>query len=142
MGNRRRRATRGVRYSVIAASRHAFGRVDAPDIRSLDPAGDVAGLDTAPAATAFEQLCHDPGLGPREQRGPYIGALPDATDVSGDDDLAAIADHFLVDPAVGALPVAHMPPVIERAQHLDWPIPAHKHPVDRIAVARPLAHEN
>ena len=58
-------------------------------------------------------------------------------DPAFDDDGPLAGEHSLVHPALGALPIADHPPVLEFLDDLDRHLLAGQHPFDRIFLARP-----
>src|SRR2546425_8079403 len=99
--------------------RHRLVRVDAPDVAALDPAGDVAGLDPAPPEAAFEEVADDARLGAGDHHGGRVGLAVERPHSALDDDLALAGQHALMHPALGPLPVADAPPMLQLPGDLD-----------------------
>src|SRR6266404_2728021 len=55
-------------------------------------------------------------------------------DAAFDNDRALASNHSFMNPALGALPVADHPPVLELSDDLDGHVLAGQHPVDRVVL--------
>ena len=125
------------RIARTGGSLHDFVGINAPEVAALDPAGMIGGVDAAPVGAAFEQLCDDTGLRAGNRRGGRIGLTMQGADAALDDDGPLAGQHSLMHPALGALPIADHPPVLEFLDDLDRHLLAGQHPFNRVILARP-----